>query len=84
MTGLPEEYSFSSKVDCDFCTYSDKRKPVILMKVNQSATTVSTESIGNFFAMSSSAVNKSRVMGLCCLAMFSSLFLTRMILDLEV
>ncbi len=81
MTRLPEEYLCSSKVDCELCAYSDKRKPVILMKVNWSATTVSTESIGNFFARLSSAVNISRVMGLLCLAMISSLSLARMILE---
>ena len=81
MTRLPEGYLCSSKVDCDFCAYSDKCKPVILIKVNQSATTVSTESIGYFFARSSSAVNISHVMGLLCLAIFSSLSLARMILE---
>ena len=81
MTHLPEGYLCSSKVDCDFCAYSDKCIPVILMKVNQYATTVSAESIGNFLARSSSAENISLVMGLCFLALFSSLSLTRMILE---
>ena len=82
MTRLPEGYSYSLKADCDFCAYSDKHKPVILMKVNQSAMTVLTESTGDFLARSSSAVDISCVMWLrCCLAMFSSRSLVKMFLE---
>jgi hypothetical protein len=49
------------------------------MSVNQSTTTVLSESMGNFFASSKRAENISRMIGLHCRAIFSSLSLARMI-----
>jgi hypothetical protein len=51
------------------------------MSVNQSATTVSSELIGDFLARSNIAVYISHVMGLHCLAIFSPLSLARMIFE---
>ncbi len=80
MTRLPEGYML---IECwlSYCAYSAQCNPVILMKVNQSVTTALTELTGDFLPRSSRAVNISRVMGLRCLAMLSSLSLARMILE---
>ncbi len=77
---MPDGYLCSSNADCVFCAYSAHLKPVILMNLNQSATTASNESADALFARSQSAANISLVIGLCCLAMSSSFSLARMIL----
>ena len=53
---------------------------MILMRINQSATTVLAESMGDFFACSFSVLKIPRVIGLRCLAMHSSFSLATIIL----
>ena len=53
---------------------------MILTRINQSVTTASAESMGDFFACSISALKISRVIGLRCLAMHSSFSLAKIIL----
>ncbi len=48
MTRFPEGYSCLSYDVCVFCAYSAQQRPVIWIRVNQSATTISTESMGDF------------------------------------
>ncbi len=62
-----------------FCAYSAHRNPVILIRMNQSAKTASSELTGDLFARSSKAVIISLVMRLRCLATSSSLSLARRI-----
>jgi hypothetical protein len=51
------------------------------MSVNQSATAVSSELMGGLLARSNIVEYISRVIGLLCLAIFSSLSLARMIFE---
>jgi hypothetical protein len=77
---LPDGYSCSSNADYAFCAYSAHLNPVILMNLNQSATTASSKLADVVFARLQRAANISPVIGLCCLAMSSSFSLARMIL----
>ena len=72
VTHLADWYLCTSILDKVCCAYSPTYNPVTLMKVNQSATTVSGESISDLLPSVFRAANISCVMGLCCLAIFSS------------
>ncbi len=72
MTRLPDGYLCTSILDLVCCAYLATWNPVTLMKVNQSATTISGELISDSLPSFFWAANISRFMGLCCLTIFSS------------
>ncbi len=72
MIHLPDGYSCTSILNLVCCAYLATYNPVTLMRVNQSAITVSGESISDLLPSVFRAANSSRVMGLRCLAIFSS------------
>ncbi len=74
MARLPDGYSCTSTLDLVCCAYLATQNPVTLMKVNQSATTASGESM--FDSLPGFYISRDN--GLHCLAMFSSFSLPKM------
>jgi hypothetical protein len=74
MAHLPDGYLCTSTLNLVCCAYLATRNPVTLMKMNQSATTASGESM--FDLLPSFYISRDN--GLHCLAMFSSFSLLEM------